>query len=303
MEHLETVADILTRWLNFPLFAFGDSRVTAWTILYVLVLSFVLFVLAGRLKTLLSDGLLARRNVEIGIRDAIGKLARYALLVFGFVIILQTAGIDLTTVTVLAGALGVGIGFGLQNVVNNFVSGLIILFERPVKVGDRVEIGNISGNITDISIRATTVLTNDNIAVIVPNSRFISDQVINWTHNDATVRFRVSVGVSYDADPEQVRRLLLEVAAEDPAVLEDPAPAVSFDEFGESSLNFTLRAWTRELSARPGRFTSDINFAIHRKFREHGIEVPFPQRVVHVRGAERIGPRRAGYGTPDQSTM
>ncbi len=292
-ENLYRAADILAQWFRYPLFAFGETRVTAWTILYVLVLTYILFVLAGRLKTLLSDRILARRNVEIGIRDAIGKLARYALLVLGFVIILQTAGIDLTTLTVLAGALGVGIGFGLQNVVNNFVSGLVILFERPIKVGDRVEIGEIAGNITDISIRATTVLTNDNISVIVPNSRFISEQVINWTHNDPTVRIHVSVGVSYESDPEHVRQLLLEVAAENPAVLDTPAPAVTFDEFGESSLNFTLRAWTRELSARPGRFASELNFAIHRKFRSHGIEVPFPQRVVHMRGAGPVAVQRA----------
>ncbi len=286
MEHLRPAIETLTRLLGYPIFSLGQAQITLWTILYLLALTVALFFVAGRLKTLLADRILARRQVEIGVREAIGKLARYAALVVGFMIILQSAGIDLTGFAVLAGALGVGIGFGLQNVVSNFVSGLVILFERPIKVGDRIEIGEIAGNVTDISIRATTVITNDNISIIVPNGRFISDQVINWSYNDPTVRFRIPVGVSYDADPEQVRRLLLEVAAENPATLKEPAPAVTFEEFGESSLNFVLRVWTRELSARPGRFRSDINFAIHRKFREHGIEVPFPQRVVHMRRAE-----------------
>lgn len=197
--------------------------------------------------------------------------------------ILQTAGIDLSTLTILAGALGVGVGFGLQSITNNFVSGIILLLERPIKVDDRIEVGDVNGDVVNISPRATTIVTNDNIAIIVPNADFISSKVVNWSYTNRDVRFNFPVGVSYNTDPKQVRTVLLEVARAHPGVLTEPSPSVLFHEFGDSSVNFVLRVWTREFSTTPGVLRSDLNFAISRAFKAHGIEIPYPQQDLHIR--------------------
>jgi small-conductance mechanosensitive channel len=200
-------------------------------------------------------------------------------------VILQTAGIDLTTLNILAGAVGIGVGFGLQNIANNFISGLIILFERPIKIGDRIVVGEIEGDVVSIDARSTTVLTNDNIAIIVPNSKFITENVINWSHNDPKIRFRIPITVAYGTETRLVERLLLEVAAENNDVLNDPAPGVRLIEFGDNGLHFELRAWTTALLHRRGLLVSALNFAIYDKLREHGIEIPFPQRDIHIRSS------------------
>jgi small-conductance mechanosensitive channel len=144
------------------------------------------------------------------------------LILVGILIILQTSGIDLTTLNILAGAVGIGIGFGLQNIANNFISGLIILFERPIKIGDRIEVGEVDGDVVEIGLRSTTVLTNDNIAIIIPNSKFISENVVNWSHNDSKVRFKIPVSVAYGSDVKLVEKLLLEVAEENADVFDYP---------------------------------------------------------------------------------
>jgi small-conductance mechanosensitive channel len=160
------------------------------------------------------------------------------------------------------------------------------LFERPIKIGDRIEIGEIQGDVLRISARATTIMTNDNIAVIVPNSDFVSSKVINWSFPNPNVRFSFPVGVGYGSDPEKVRRLLMEVAQSHPGVLKDPPSDVLFQEFGESSLNFVLRIWTHDYTHRPNVLRSELNFRILKKFREEEIEIPFPQRIVQVIDAD-----------------
>ena len=215
-------------------------------------------------------------------RQAVGSIARYVMIVIGFLIVLQTAGIDLTTLNILAGAVGIGVGFGLQNIANNFISGLIILFERPIKAGDRIEVGDVEGDVIAIGARATTVRTNDNIAIIIPNSSFISKDVINWSYTDQTVRFRIKVSVDYGSDPRMVERLLLEVADENPDVLKDPAPGVRLLEFGDNGIIFELRAWSTSLLHRKGKLVSDLNFGIHDKFAANGVIFPFPQRDVRL---------------------
>ncbi len=218
-----------------------------------------------------------------GAQNAIGTILRYVILLVGFLIIIQTVGINLTTLNVLAGAVGVGVGFGLQNIASNFISGLIILLERPIKVGDRIEVGSVNGKVMAIGTRATRVQTNDNIAIIVPNSQFISENVVNWSFGTERVRFRIPVGVSYDSDMELVTRLLKEVGEEDPDILSDPKPNVWLKEFGDSSVNFELLVWTETQIQRPGGFKSKLNYEIWRKFAENNIEIPFPQRDVHFR--------------------
>ena len=197
-------------------------------------------------------------------------------------------GIDLSALTILAGALGVGIGFGLQNVTNNFVSGIIILFERPIKVGDRIEVGEVSGDVVRISMRSTTIVTNDNISIIVPNSDFISSKVINWSYTDRNIRFNFPVGVSYKEDPEKVKSFLLEVAKANSAVLKEPKPDVLFSDFGESYLEFRLRVWTREFINRPSVLKSQLYYEIFKKFRENKIEIPYPHRDIIIRNPKDI---------------
>lgn len=255
---------------------------TLWSLLSIVLFLVLLFYLSGKLKRWISHGLLARRNIDIGLREAAGAIVRYVVILVGSLVVLQTAGIDLTTLKVLAGAIGIGVGFGLQNIANNFISGLIILFERPIKIGDRIEVGAVEGDVTHIGARSTTVVTNDNITIIVPNSKFISENVVNWSHNDNSVRFKIPVSVSYSSDTRLVERLLLEVARE-PRRTGNPSPAVRFMEFGESGVLFELRAWTDTLTHRKGLLISNLNFAISDKFKQHGIEIPFPQREVRIR--------------------
>ena len=176
-----------------------------------------------------------------------------------------------------------GIGFGLQNITNNFVSGLIILIERPIKVGDRIEVADITGDVVNISMRATTVITNDNISIIVPNSEFVSSTVINWSHTDRNVRFNFDVGVSYKEDPARIKELLLRVAEDNEGVLKAPKPDVLFKEFADSALVFTLRVWTRTYIDRPGVLKSMLYYEIHSMFKQHGVEIPYPQRDVHIK--------------------
>ncbi len=285
METVQAILIQIKAFLDTPLLPIGGTKFTLWMLLYLVVLLVSLVYLSGRVKFWLIDRLLARTSVDIGVRQAIGAILRYAIIAVGFVVVLQTAGIDLSALTVLAGALGIGVGLGLQNVASNFISGLIILFERPIKVGDRVEVGGITGNVVQISPRATTVVSNDNIAIIVPNSEFVTSSVINWSYTDRDVRFNVPIGVSYSSDPQEVKKLLLEVAAEHPGVLKQPEPDVLFQAFGDSSLNFVLRVWTRDYTSRPGIIRSDLNYAISKKFKERGVEIPFPQRDLHIRSS------------------
>lgn len=270
--------------LGAPLLSMGSGPpLTLWTLLYIVVLVLLLFLLAGKLRAWTVHRALIHTRLDIGARQAAGALLRYLTLFFGFVIIIQSAGIDLTSLNVMAGAVGIGIGFGLQNIAGNFISGLIIMFERPIKVGDRIVVDNIEGDVVDIGSRSTVVLTNDNINIIVPNSKFITENVVNWKFNDTKVRFRVPIGVAHGSDVRQVERLLLEVARDEPDVLSDPEPVVRFLAFGENALELELRVWSTNAIHRKGKLISALNFAIHDKFRQRGIEVPFPQRDIRIR--------------------
>jgi len=293
-EFFNVIWDFLKQFgylFNETLFSLGKSDITLLTIVYVSVAIFLLFFLSSRFSKLLSRSILVKYTSSPATVHSVSTIIRYVILIIGLIVIVQTAGIDLSTLSILAGALGVGIGFGLQNITNNFISGLIILFEQPIKVGDRIEVGEIKGDVIKVSARATTVVTNDNISVIVPNSEFISSTVINWSHNDRNVSFRFKVGVSYKEDPRIVKKILMEVAEENSGVLKKPPTQVLFDEFGDSSLNFHLRVWTTEYINRPNILKSQLYFAMFKKFKEAGIEIPFPQRDLNLKsGFENLKP-------------
>ena len=283
MESLQNWFGRMKSVLDFPILKLGETQITVWTIVCFIVLLIGLFYFAGKMRKVLVGRVLSRSRLDLGAQQAIGSITRYVVLLIGLLIILQTVGINLTTLNVVAGAVGIGIGFGLQNIASNFVSGLIILFERPIKIGDRIEVGGIEGQVISVGARSTTVVTNDNIAIIVPNSKVVTENVINWSYTDPTVRFKIPVSVGYGSDVRLVEKLLLEVAKESPDVLEDPEPGVRFLAFGSSGLNFELRAWSRSLVHRKGKLVSGLNFAIHDKFRQHQIEIPYPQLDLRIR--------------------
>jgi small-conductance mechanosensitive channel len=268
---------------NTPFGHLGQTEVSASFLIYLLLSILLVLFLGRKAKQLLINRILSRTGLDAGVSQSVGTIVRYVIIVLGMVIVFQSAGLDLSALSVLAGAIGVGIGFGLQTIFNNFVSGIIILFERPIKVGDRVQIEDITGDVVQIAARATTIITNDNISVIVPNSEFISTRVINWSHHDRMVRFRVPVGVSYQEDPQTIKKLLLEVAAQNPNVLKSPAADVMFMGFGDSSLDFELLVWTIKLISRPTVLKSQLNYAIFEKFKEHNVEIPYPQRDLHIK--------------------
>lgn len=280
-EYIQKYFNIVRDFLSIKLIDIGNSPITLWTILYFVFLAWLLLFVTAKLKKWIVFKILSKSKVELGVRLAVGTIIRYGVLAFGLVIVIQTVGINLSAITILLGALGVGIGFGLQNVTNNLVSGIIILFERPIKVGDRIQVGEVFGDVMNISMRSTTVVTNDNISVIVPNSDFISSTVINWSHTDRNVRFSIPVGVAYKEDPEKVKQILLEVADKEEGVLKKPPPSVLLNEFGDSSLNFDLLIWTSSYITTPGILKSLLYFEIFKKFRENNIEIPFPQRDLH----------------------
>lgn len=239
-------------------------------------------VLSRVLKLLLDYAVFPRFDMPRGVPAAISTTLQYFVATLGFLVAVFASGIEMSRFTILAGAVGVGIGFGLQNIVNNFVSGLILLYERPIQNGDTIEMGTLMGNVHRIGVRSSTVRTFDGAEVIVPNATLISNDVTNWTLSDRLRRVEVPVGVSYGSDPRKVIAILEEVARSNPAVLEKPSPAVLFQSFGDSSLDFALRVWTSDFDDWI-RLRSDLHVAVFEALAREKIEIPFPQRDVHMR--------------------
>jgi small-conductance mechanosensitive channel len=243
------------------------------------------FVLSRLIRFFLEEEAFPRMQLRRGVGNAIATLLQYTLLLLGFALALSAAGMDFTRVALFAGAFSVGIGFGLQTVVNNFVSGLILLFERPIQIGDMVEVGTLRGEVRRIGARSSTVRTFDGAEVIVPNANLITEPVVNWTLSDRRRRLDLEVGVAYGTNPEVVLELLQGVAEAHPAVLEAPKAEALFLEFGDSALNFCLRVWIPRFEEG---FTvrSQLSVAINAALRDAGIQIPFPQRDLHVRSVE-----------------
>lgn len=275
--------------LNRVLINDAEDPFKVFDLLRLVFFLVLLVFFSGKFKTVFVKQILSKYSEDRGVSQSIGTIIQYVVILLGSLIIVQNSNINLGSLNVLAGALGVGIGFGLQNIANNFISGLIILFERPIKVGDRIDVGALSGDVVKISSRATTVNTNDNISYIIPNSDVINKQVVNWSHNDRNVRFRIPVGVSYKEDPAIIKEILLNVASEHSGVLAKPEPDLLFVEYGDSSLNFELVVWTNKFIDKPKILRSELYYRIFEKFKEQNIEIPYPQRDLHLKsGFERI---------------
>ena len=234
--------------LTVTLFTLGDTKVSLWVLTQVILILLVFFLISRSTRLFLSSRIMPHSQLEIATQHTILSVLNYALVTIGTIIALGTVGIDLTTFTVFAGVIGVGIGFGLQNIANNFISGLILLIERPIKVGDFIDVAGTLGIVKHVGARFTIVNTLDNIAVLVPNSNFITERVINWSHGSTLTRLHAKVGVAYGSDTELVEKALLEVGRGHSMVLANPAPHVLFTGFKDSALGFELLVWTN----RPG---------------------------------------------------
>jgi small-conductance mechanosensitive channel len=276
---------VVAKSFRASLFTVDGRRYSADDVLWLVVAVGPLWIGVGGVMRILSARLVRVTGATTGALQPATALVRYTLMFIGLVVILQLGGVNLSSLAILASVLGVGIGFGLQSIANNFVSGIIISFERPIKPGDFVSLGSLEGTVERIGGRSTIIRTLDHISIIVPNSRLLEQEVVNWTHDDDLARLHVPVGVAYGSDIESVREALLEAAASHPAVLAEPRAEVRLLGFGDSALTFELLVWSKD---PPGhaRIKSDLYHHIEANLRRGGIEIPFPQRTLHVSADE-----------------
>ncbi|WP_080145927.1 mechanosensitive ion channel family protein [Marinilactibacillus piezotolerans] len=277
-----------TPWLYDTLFTFGETRITIFLIAAIIFVLIVAIRFSNAVKKHVLPTVYSRYELDRGMQATFNTLFQYVVVAIAVLVALSSLGFNLTSLTVFASVLGVGIGFGLQNIMSNFISGLIILFERPVKVGDRIIIDDTIADVEEIKMRATIVKTRANEQMIIPNSFFLEEKFINRSYADTRLRITVSVGVSYDSDVTLVKRLLEESVKELKNekwsnILEDPEPRIFFENFGDSSLDFTVWFWiNQQTEEREFRIPSDLRFKIFEKFNANNVEIPFPQRDLHI---------------------
>jgi small-conductance mechanosensitive channel len=268
--------------IEMPLFSLGMRALTALDLLLLPIALLALWLGAGMLTRVLRAQLLGGSGLASGAAESVASLARYALAFLGGLVLLQAYGVDVRSIALLGGVLGVGIGFGLQSLAGDFVSGVLIHLGRPIQPGDFVAVGDLAGTVQRVGACSTAIVTADRVAILVPNARFLQTAVVNWSHGDPVSRVRVPVGVASGADVERVRRALLEAARGHAGVLREPHPEVELRRLGESSLDLELLVWTRDPRTQ-SRLISDLNFRVEASLRRHGIPLPSPQYDVHLR--------------------
>ena len=283
-ESIEVLEKVWSAF-RFTLFEVSGQKISIFSIATCCLLFYLTVIASRYAEKGVEKFLKERRDLDSGVRDSIKRFTRYTVLIGGAFVALDTIGIKMSSLAAVGAVLMVGIGFGLQNITQNFISGLIILLERPIKIGDFVKVAGISGKVMSIGARSTLINTRDDVTIIVPNSQFISEQVVNETLSSERIRYRIKVGVSYGTDPRLVEETLLEVASEHPFVLKDPDSRVFFEDFGSSSLDFCLTVWMSEHWNYEG-VLSEIRFGISEKFKARGIEIPFPQMDIHWRSGD-----------------
>ncbi len=275
----------LINFLSSPIFTLGKSDYSAIGLVLLLGFTILVWFIAKAITELFKVYLLSQTGVDARAQEVIGVASQYVITFFSLIILWQLWGLDVGSLTILASVLGVGIGFGLQNIANDFISGLIITLERPIQLGDFVNVGELVGTVERIGSRSTEIRTLDHVSIIVPNSRFLVNEVINWTHNDPISRIKIPVGVAYGSDVDRLKMALLEAARSHPDVLLRPRPQVWFKQFGDSSLNFELLIWTGD-PKKQYILKSDLNYRIEAALRRYEIEIPFPQRDLHLRSPQ-----------------
>lgn len=264
----------------------GSITFTWGDILIFFLVIYLSIVIANFIREVLEEDVLSKMKMKKGVPYTIALMTKYTLVTLGVVLAVSAAGLPTDSLTVILGAFGVGIGFGLQNIFNNLVSGLILLFERPIQIGDTIEVDTLMGNVRSIGIRSSNVRTFDGAEIIVPNGNLISNNVINWTLSDDRRRIELLVGVSYSSDPHKVHEVLLNIITNHPDIETDPTPTVLFKNLGDSSLDFRMLFWTKEFNQWI-KIKSDILFQVFDDLKAAGIEIPFPQRDLHVRSIEQ----------------
>ena len=274
--------DTLIYSLTSDLFPLGNNAYSVFDLIILIALFTALFILARSIKQVLRLRVLSLTGLSRAAQETIALVANYSFVLIGTLVLLQIWGLDISSLTVFAGVLGVGVGLGIQGIAKEFVSGLVLIFERPIQAGDFVELGDLVGTVEHISVRSTEITTLDRVSVIVPNSRFLETEVINWSHRSPISRMRIRAGVAYGSNLQTVRQALLDAANQHSDVLSIPPPNVFFLGFGDSSLDFDLLAWISE-PRKQFQIKSDLYFRIYQLFQERGIEIPFPQRDLHVR--------------------
>jgi len=288
MEQLLNQISSFFHWFEHEIFTVGETAITYGSVARLLFILIITYVVSRVLQNALRRFASYRKSMAQSSVYALTRITHYVVMLVGFLVAVSSVGIDLTKFAIFASALGIGVGFGLQNLISNFTAGIMLLFEKTLKVGDFVELeSGVTGEVKEINIRSTIITTNDNIDIIVPNSEFVSGRVTNWTMRDTYRRIHVPFGVAYGTDKELVRKAVLEAAERVPHTLQDGThkpPQVWFVEFGDSSLNFELVAWLKpEAVNRPGAVKAAFLWEIHTSLEEYKIEVPFPQRDLHIR--------------------
>ncbi|MBC97506.1 MAG: transporter [Halobacteriovoraceae bacterium] len=272
--------------LTVSLFEISGQKVSLLSLLMACGIFYFSTLLSRWAERGVAKVLAEKKDLDRGVKDSIGTFTRYTVLIIGGFVTLDTVGISMNSLAAVGAVLMVGIGFGLQNITQNFISGIIILLERPIKVGDLIKVGSIRGKVTEIGARSTLVTTRDDISIIVPNSQFISEQVVNESLSGEKIRLAVNVGVAYGTDPRKVEEILMKVAKESTKVLEYPAPKVFFKDFGASSLDFSLTVWISDLWVDEG-ILSDMRFKICDAFRLEEIEIPFQQIDLKIKNFDQ----------------
>lgn len=268
--------------LEFNLLPFDPYQLTVGSLLLALLILLFAKLVVKFISKMIRRQIRRSPSLDPGRMKALGQIIKYLVYTIAILIALDAAGIKLTWLIGASAALFVGIGFGLQNIFNDFLSGIIILFDGSIEEGDVLQVGTLVGKVKNIRLRATIMETNDSISVIVPNSKLTGDNVVNWSHNDGPTRFKIKVGVAYGSDIKTVKQTLEECAHMHPAVLAKPELEIRFTDFGESSLDFELLFWSNEdFGIEPVK--SQIRYNIDENFRKYGVEIPFPQRDVHFK--------------------
>lgn len=268
--------------LSHTLFEVGEQKISLLSLITAIIIFYLTTWVSRYAERGVGRLLADRKDIDSGVKDSIKRFTKYTILIIGGFITLDTVGIKMSSLAAVGAVLMVGIGFGLQNITQNFISGLIILLERPIKVGDFVKVKDVSGRVILIGARSTHINTRDDISIIVPNSQFISEQVVNETLSGESIRYHVKVGVAYGTDPRQVESILMDIANKHQSVLKSPPPKVFFKDFGGSSLDFDLTIWIRDNWNYEG-ILSDIRFMVSDAFKENHIEIPFMQVDLHMR--------------------
>ncbi len=287
-KQIQQILSGLSHLFTTQLVVIGDKHLSLSSIVALILLALAAFIVSRFISEWIKRGLLVRMGMSRGSREALAAVIHYLLAAFGFLIILQSAGINLSSLTVLAGVLGIGLGFGLQNLASNFISGVTLLVEQPIKVGDFIEVDKLLGTVEKISIRSTVVRTIDDVFVIVPNNRFVENNIINWSYQEPKCCIHIPVGVAYGTDPILVTEALLTAARMESGILYNPSPRVWFKSFGDSALNFELLVWIDE-PENSDPIKSALHFRIEHEFRHRDIEIPFPQRELNIRNPEILG--------------